>query len=146
MHVCARVPHHIRECFYCTSGLTHIPGVMWGRLAQGGEGTRAELGLDANVRPRAAGARPLRSGYSSSGLGREDGEDSTTLDVTDCPVAHDQCGPRGIDHSGAKLCSQDQVGCHPPSSSSSSSMISMFETSESSQRPPDSGNLRKRTV
>lgn len=30
-YVC--VTCHIRECFYCTSGLSHIPRVMWGRLA-----------------------------------------------------------------------------------------------------------------
>lgn len=29
---------HIRECFYCTSGLSHVPGVMWGRLLQDGGG------------------------------------------------------------------------------------------------------------
>lgn len=75
-------------------------------------------------------------------------EDFTTLDLTDCPlrrVAHDQCGPGAIDHSGAKVCFQDQVGCDSPSSSSSS-MTSMFETLKFSQRPPDSGNLWKRTV
>lgn len=41
--VCVCVSHHIRECFYCTSGLTHIPGVIWGRLVQDGEDMWAEL-------------------------------------------------------------------------------------------------------
>lgn len=31
MYVC--ITCHMRECFYCTSGLSHIPRVMWGRLA-----------------------------------------------------------------------------------------------------------------
>lgn len=45
VHVSVRVPRHIRECFYCTSGLTHISpgrcgegyrksgGVVWALLA-----------------------------------------------------------------------------------------------------------------
>lgn len=32
VYVCVCVSCHIRECFYCTSGLSHIPAVMWGRL------------------------------------------------------------------------------------------------------------------
>lgn len=27
---------HMRDCFYCTSSLSHIPRVMWGRLLQDG--------------------------------------------------------------------------------------------------------------
>lgn len=38
VYVCVCVSCHIRECFYCTSGLSHIPGVMWGRLLQDGGG------------------------------------------------------------------------------------------------------------
>ena len=38
VYVCVCVSRHIRECFYCTSGLSHIPGVMWGRLLQDGGG------------------------------------------------------------------------------------------------------------
>lgn len=142
VHVCVRVSHHIRERFYSTSGLTALPGVMWGRLAQDGEGTRAERRLDANVRPGAAGVcdcdpiTPHRDRDRGRGRGR--GLSNLGLDrsPSERRVAQDQCGLRAIDHSGAKACFQD-----PPSSSSS--MISMFE---SSQRPPDSGNLRKRTV
>ena len=38
VYVCVCVSCHIRECFYCTSGLSHIPRVMWGRLLRDGGG------------------------------------------------------------------------------------------------------------
>lgn len=38
VYVCVWVCCHIKECFYCTSFLSHIPGVMWGRLLQDGGG------------------------------------------------------------------------------------------------------------
>lgn len=36
VYMCVCVSCHIRERFYCTSGLSHIPRVMWGRLLQDG--------------------------------------------------------------------------------------------------------------
>lgn len=103
VHLCSC---HIRECFYCTSGLSHIPEVMRGRLLQDGGAMCGCSLLYVNACPQSSWtcdyhARSLDYPFceKTNHIGPKDSsrENFTTLQLTNCQ----RCSAYVLCHAGS---------------------------------------------